>query len=337
MMNFNEFTEYAKQNIGDLLPPEYRAADIRLDEVQKMNESYTGLTVRLDDSISAPVVNMDMFYQQYQDDRPLADVMRDMAEVVQMEPPASIDIDALKDYANVKDKLFVRLNSVEGNEKVMEESPHQMAADMMMTYHIFIPDREGDGFMSARISNDMMKDYGISVEQLHQDAIASTGLLFKPKIQSMMEALTGVPEEDPKMMIVTNEQGSLGASALFCEGVMDKAAEYMKGNYFVLPSSIHEMLVVPDNGDFDREDLETMVKEANRTVVDPSDRLSDAVYHYDSKDRVFERADAFEKRVQARAAERGSLLGRLQDKKEQIERNAPVINQNKQRQAGLVM
>ena len=192
--------------------------------------------------------------------------------------------------------------------------------------------------MSVRITNDMLADYGITPEQLHQDAIASTDRIFEPKIQGMMEALTGMTEEEPTMLIVTNRQGSLGAGALFCEGIMDKVAEQMKGNYFVLPSSKHELLVVPDNGDFNRSDLEKMVREANRSVVEPADRLSDQVYHYDSKDRVFERADAFEKRVQARAAERGSLLGRLQDKKEQIERNAPsAIGQTKQRQAGLVM
>ena len=191
--------------------------------------------------------------------------------------------------------------------------------------------------MSARITNEMLADYGITPEQLHQDAIENTGRIFKPRIQSMMEALTGIPEENPQMMIVTNEQGSLGASALFCKGIMDQAAEHMKGNYFVLPSSIHELLVVPDNGDFNRADLEKMVREANRTVVDAADRLSDEVYHYDRKDRIFERADAFERRTQTRAAQKESLLGRLQDKKDQVEHNAPVIGAGRQRQAGLVM
>ena len=256
MMDFSEFTDYVKKHITEHLPPDYAAADIRLDEVQKMNERYTGMTVRLEDNISAPVINMEMFYQQYQGDRPIS---------------------------------------------------------------------------------DLMKEFGISQEQLHQDAIASTEQILKPKVQSMMEALTGIPEENPQMMVVTNEQGVLGASALFCNGIMDKAAEHMNGNYFVLPSSIHEMLVVPDNGSFNRTDLEAMVKEANRTVVEPSDRLSDAVYHYDSKDRVFERADTFEKRIQEKSAERGSILGKLQDKKEQIERTAPGIGQNKQRQAGLAI
>lgn len=338
MMDFSEFTDYVKTHITEHLPPEYAAADIRLDEVQKMNERYTGMTVRLEDNVSAPVVNMEMFYQQYQDDRSISDLMKDMADIVQMEPPASIDIESMKDYEQVKDKLFIRLNSAEGHEQIMAESPHRMEADLLMTYHIYIPDREGDGgFMSARITNDMMKEFGISQEQLHQDAVASTEQILKPKVQSMMEALTGIPEENPQMMVVTNEQGVLGASALFCNGIMDKAAEHMNGNYFVLPSSIHEMLVVPDNGNFNRTDLEAMVKEANRTVVEPSDRLSDAVYHYDSKDRVFERADTFENRMQEKSAERGSILGKLQDKKEQIERTAPEIGQNKQRQAGLAI
>ena len=338
MMNFDEFTRYAKEHIAEHLPPEYQAADIRIDEVHKMNERYTGLTVRLEDNVSAPVINIDMFYQQYKDDRPLGEVMRDMAGIAQMKPPAEIDIEAFKSYENVKDKLFVRLNSVDGNEQVMADSPHHMAADMMMTYHIYIPDRDGNGgFMSARITNEMLKDLGVSQEQLHKDAMANTEKLFKPKVVGMMEALTGEPEENPQMMIVTNDQGSLGAAALFCAGIMDKAAEHMKGNYFVLPSSIHETLIVPDNGDFDRKDLENMVREANRTVVDPSDRLSDSVYHYDQKDRIFERADAFEKRTQTRAVQKESLLGRLQDKKEQVGHTAPAVNPGRQHQAGLVM
>ena len=338
MMKFDEFTKYAKEHITDHLPPEYRDAEIRLDEVNKMNERYTGLTVRLEDNVSTPVVNLDLFYQQYEDNRPIDAVMSDMAGIALMKPPAEIDIEAMKDYSKIRDKLFVRLNFVDGNEKVMADSPHHMAADMMMTYHIYIPDRDGNGgFMSARITNEMLKDLGVSQEQLHMDAIANTEKLFKPKVVGMMEALTGAPEKDPQMMIVTNEQGSLGAAALFCAGIMDKAAEHMKGNYFVLPSSIHETLIVPDNGDFDRKDLESMVREANRTVVDPADRLSDSVYHYDQKDRIFERADAFEKRTQIRTAQKESLLGRLQDKKDQVGHNAPAVNPGRQHQAGLVM
>lgn len=335
MMNFNEFTEYAKEHIKDFLPIEYQSAEVRLETVQKTSEQYTGLMVRPEERDSAPVANMEMFYEQYKADEPIGSIMTHMADVIQMEPPSEIDMNVLKDYEQVKEKLFARLSPAEGNETIMADSPHQMQADMLMTYHIYIPSQEG--FLSARVTQQMMDDYGISPEQLHQDAIANTPNIFAPKVQSMMEALTGIPEEDPQMLVVTNDQGSLGASALFCEGIMDKVSEQMKGNYFVLPSSVHELLAVPDNGNFSRSDLETMVKQANETVVDPVDKLSDAVYHYDAKDRIFERADAFEKRMQDKSMERGSLLGKLQDKKEQVERKPPVIGNTKQRQAGLAM
>ena len=337
MMNYSEFTKYAEKHIKDHLPPEYQAADIRIDTVRKTNEQYTGMTIRTEQDGSSPVINMEMFYQQYQDGRDMQDIMQDMAGIALMPLPASIDIEALKDYENVKDKLFVRLSSVEGNEEIMAGSPHHMAADMMMTYHIHIPEMNGEGFMSARVTNEMLKDFGITPEQLHQDAIASTAHIFEPKVQGMMEAITGIPEEEPHMLVVTNSIGTLGASALFCEGVMDQVAEKMNGDYFVLPSSQHELLAVPDNGDFSRADLEKMVREANRTVVDAPDRLSDEVYHYDQKDRVFERADAFEKRTQVKAAEKESLLGKLQNKKEQIERTNPAIGVDKHRQTGLAI
>lgn len=340
MMNYNEFMEYAAKHIQDYLPPEYGAADIRLDVVNKANEQYTGLTVRLEENGAAPVANMKMFYEQYENDRPIEDIMLDMAKIVQMEPPADIDIDMIRDYEQVKDKLFVRLSPIAGNEAIMGGSPHQIVEDMMMTYNAYVPSND-DGFLSVRITNDLLKDYGVTQEQLHQDAIASTPRIFEPKVVSMSEALMGIPEEEPAMMVVTNTQGSLGASALFCEGIMDKVAEQLKGNYFVLPSSVHEFLVVPDNGNFSRSELESMVRSANESVVEPQDKLSDEVYHYDAQDRIFERAESFEKRMQAkeanRAADRGSLLGKLQDKKEQVDRKQPVIGNNKQRQAGLAI
>jgi len=171
-----------------------------------------------------------------------------------------------------------------------------------MTYHIYIPSKD-DGFLSARVTNQMMEDYSVTPEQLHQDAIANTPRIFEPKVQSMMEALTGIPEEDPQMMVVTNSQGSLGASALFCEGIMDKAAEHMKGNYFVLPSSIHEVLLLPDDGTMDREVLEAMVQDVNMTAVSPEDMLSDHVYHYDAKDHVLEKAETYEHRMEQKKLE----------------------------------
>lgn len=335
-MNYNEFLEYAAGHIKDYLPPEYQTADVRLDTVNKMSEQYTGLTVRLEEQTAAPVANMKLFYEQYEATDSLEQTMQDMAKVLQMENPPFMDLESLKDYEQMKDNLFIRLSTPEGNSSIMADSPHRFEADLLMTYHIYMESPEG-GFMSARVTNQMMEEFGITEEQLHADAVLNTPNVLPPRVQSMMGALTGIEEEEPQMLVVTNEQGVLGASALFCPGVMDQVQEMFKGDYFILPSSQHEFIAVPDKGDFTRANLETMVRQANETVVDPVDKLSDAVYHYDSKDRIFERADIFEKRTQEKSAERGSLLGKLQDKKSEIERSTPAIGKEKHRQPGLAM
>ena len=105
------------------------------------------------------------------------------------------------------------------------------------------------------------------------------------------------------MTVVSNERGLNGAASLFYPDQMDKVAEKIGGDYYILPSSIHEQLVVPDDGNMSSVDLGNMVREVNATQVSPEERLSDEVYHYDSKDKVFEKAATFEARQKTKQQE----------------------------------
>ena len=106
--------------------------------------------------------------------------------------------------------------------------------------------------------------------------------------------------EDSIMTVITNVQGINGAAAIFYPDQMDKIAERLGGDYFILPSSVHETLVVPDDGKMSFLELRSMVTEINATMVNPSERLTDEVYHYDSKDKVFEKAATFDARQKAK-------------------------------------
>ncbi len=114
------------------------------------------------------------------------------------------------------------------------------------------------------------------------------------KIAPMATILFGVPEEAAMqddqlpMMVMTNQEQMFGASALFYPEAMDQLAEKMGGNYFVLPSSVHEIIAIPNDGNSTAKDLEQMVHEVNATQVDPKEQLSERVYHYDAKERAFE-------------------------------------------------
>jgi hypothetical protein len=93
------------------------------------------------------------------------------------------------------------------------------------------------------------------------------------------------------MYVLTNTSGSLGAAALFYPDVKDKAAELIGSDYYILPSSTHEVILVPDSAGINPKELCEMVKQANRTVVDEKDILSDNVYHYDKDSRDLSRVN----------------------------------------------
>ena len=84
---------------------------------------------------------------------------------------------------------------------------------------------------------------------------------------------------------------------------MENMGELLGNDFFILPSSIHEMLILPDDGQVDAEMLKDMVKEVNATQVAPEERLTDDVYHYDTKDHVFEKADRFAERQKEKAVQ----------------------------------
>ena len=101
---------------------------------------------------------------------------------------------------------------------------------------------------------------------------------------------------------------------------MDQAAERVGGDFYILPSSIHEVLLVKDDGKFGIDYLEDMVKEVNATQVAPEDLLTDSVYHYDAKGKVFELAEKYEERMASK--QRESTIGKLEGKKREAPNHA---------------
>jgi hypothetical protein len=177
-----------------------------------------------------------------------------------------------------------------------------------------------------------LDSYGITADQLHEDAMTIAPELRPEVIKTMSETLQEMmgdeafmmmgmpiaPPENEPLFVATVPDKVQGASVLAYQDFMEQAAERVGGDFYVLPSSIHEILLVRDDGSMNRADLEDMVRTVNATEVQPEDILTDSVYHYDSKDKIFELAEKFEERTAAK--QRESALDKLADKK----REAPI-------------
>lgn len=344
-LNFEQFQNIVKESIRDHLPEEYRHAEIKISEYQKLNASYTGMQVRKDDQSIFPNINLTEMFDYYQKTgMSMEAVLTSIAQQVQLKP--DLETDFIKDYSMAKDHLFIRVSNAKDNEDFLKKMPHREVDGLAITYHINLGGTD-DMAASVPVTDQLLAIYGISEEQLHADAMESTQKVFPAQFVSMevmMRRMMGVPEDMemppmgvPGLMVLTNDQTLNGAGALFYPGQMDQVAQQMEGDFFVLPSSIHEVLILADDGTMDLDSLQFMVREVNRSTVDEKEQLSDFVYHYDAKDHVLEKAETFaermfEKEHQAKEEtsrstfekdgdgrkERSSVLQKLNDKKEQL-------------------
>ena len=326
-MNFEEFINTIKDTIKEYLPEDYRDAEVNILENRKLNTNYTGLTVTREGDTLAPTINLNNLFDSYSKhpEHSITAVMQEVASVIQ-HTPETFDIGRIMDYDRVKKNLFMRLSAAEKNKDLLEHAPHIRKEDLAITFHIML-DQSDKGTATTMINDNMMEAYGIDLDQLYQDALLNSPVICPAQIENMGEALSrmmiedmksaGAPPEliqemekdlkesnkDNPMTIITNDRLVDGASAIFYPGVMDLVGERMQGDYFILPSSVHETLVVPDDGRVSLQELTDMVKEVNMTQVSPEDQLTDQVYHYDIADHVFEKAETFAERKLAKETE----------------------------------
>lgn len=339
-MNFEVFVNRVKDEIKDHLPETFQDAEFALTQHVKLNDSYAALTIA--NQAVAPVVNLEDYYWDYEHGRSFANIMGAIAESIEMEKP-EIDLTSMVDFEKAKELLFIRVSSAEKNENYLKRVPHTLVEDIAITYHLKMNVDE-TGVASAVIANDTLRMYGVSVEELHKAAVENSEKLFPMYNFNLHERMRqnfindmkneGLPDEvieimleefpekdEHAMTVVTNDVGVNGAAVIFYPGVMDKLAEITEGDFFVLPSSVHETIIMADRGEFTPEFLKEMVSEINATQVEPWDRLTDEVYHYDPIDMVFEKTSAFEERIAQKAeaernAKKQSIMDKLDEKKE---------------------
>lgn len=101
--------------------------------------------------------------------------------------------------------------------------------------------------------------------------------LSEQERENLLEDCSG---DRDNMYILTNQVRSFGAASILYPHMLDMVAELLHENYFVLPSSVHEVIIVPGSVSPTYSELHKMVREVNETQVDDEEILSDSVYYY---------------------------------------------------------
>lgn len=306
MLELREFIEKMKEEVKDYLPDDvYQEIIIDDVEVVKMNDQKLhGLTFRMPDSDAAPTLYVDELYQAHKDGADIGYLATEMANMYSQSrnavKPPQVDLS----FEAVKDNLTVRLLEKKRNREFLMSTPYvsvgyglAVIADINMG-----EDRGGDWRIA--INNNVLESLGVDKETLFAQAMKNSALVEPATLVDMSNALFSperinlldrdepiAPEDLGGMYVLTNASGSLGAAALFYPDVKEKAAELLGSDYYILPSSVHEVILVPDAPGIEAKDLCEMVKQANRTVVEDKDILSDNVYHYSRGERGLEKVN----------------------------------------------
>ena len=199
-----------------------------------------------------------------------------------------VDISLLTNKKYILDHVEYQMVNVAQNAELLQKIPNREIMDLAAVYRIMT-----NKDYSCLLSYEIMMLAGISVEDLDKAAVRNTekvGFIKKTMAQVMAEDLD-MPEEDvaemeegPQLYVLTNKRKVNGANILLFKGELAEFAEMIGDDFFILPSSIHEVLAVPAS-QVDYKELKHMVKDVNDTQVAPDEILGYEVYRYDRKTR----------------------------------------------------
>lgn len=280
MKTYTEFKEALVQSLKEKYP---ESLDVTIHSLTKINGAEEKITVRFSDAKVAPSYNLESLYKEYENTGDIAGIVETVAANATM-VPEDLDIPMLTED-EARENLFYQMISGDRNEKLLEECPYRAVEG---TDLVLILRWKCGPEASFVVKHGVAETIGVSEAELFKmadDNLERTGFRLR-KMSEVMSEMMGIPEDEfpdegIKLHVLTNKDCYIGAACIMGAGVKEKIREQLGSEYYILPSSIHELLIIPDDGEISVADLSVMVKEVNRTEVAPRDILSDHVYRYD--------------------------------------------------------
>ncbi|MBE6109191.1 MAG: hypothetical protein E7194_02095 [Erysipelotrichaceae bacterium] len=247
-------------------------------QVNKLNASYPSITMMREGRDMGVCFNLNDLYGMYICDHDLEKVFFYVKTHMDDEIKG-LERNAFLDYEQVRDLLFIRVSNAAANAYLLSSAPHRIIEEFAITYHVMVQN-DADTLGSALITWQLMETYGVEEEQLYRDAMRSAQKLFAPDVLKYNGPYGW------SMFMVTNQKQLNGASVMFYPGFAEKLLESVGEDMYVIPSSIHEMMIFPASLYEDAAYLKEVLHDANRDCCMPGEVLSENVYFLSSIDRT---------------------------------------------------
>ena len=275
---------------------------VEVREMMKNNGTILhGLLARKAGCYVAPTIYLETYLEAYKQGIPLGSIIRSVIDACQenlVEGP--VDMGFFRSFEQVRDRICCRLIGRERNKAMLDGIPYIEFLDLAVCFYYAYRGERGDGMI--QIDNSHMEMWGSNMMELLALSKRNTPRLFPWACCGLQEVLTEMADggdeadldgilkalcEEVPMKVLSNERRLHGAVCMLYPGVLKEMADRMGGDFFILPSFVHETILLPDTGEGLNGALRQMIREVNSTKVAPEEVLSDTLYRYDrAKGRV---------------------------------------------------
>lgn len=268
--------------------------NVMLQEVEKNNGVILeGVVIMGKEDKIAPTIYLRDFYEEHENGIGLEEIARRILKLEKDEKQeVDFSVENFENYELARTRIYYKLINYKMNRHLLESVPHIRYLDLAIVFYYRL---EGGKFHGATIliHDCNLDSWGIDKRRLMEDAVMNTSRKLPYTIQgmeSLIAELTGEETlkycDEELMYVLTNKEKCFGAAAILYPHVLSHIAKVLKRNFYVLPSSVHECILVPDLGQYSRLELMEMVREVNKKQVEEEEVLSYEVYYYDRKKEV---------------------------------------------------
>lgn len=286
-MNYQQFTTELKEKVASLLDEDI---SLQLHTTLKNNgKERTGIAIEDKQVNIHPTIYLEEYYLHFQNGISIEEIAENIVQLYQeVRFQQSFDFESIKDFSAIHPKITYKLINVQKNEVLLQTLPHILYLDLAIVFYVLF-DVEDHAASTIPITYRLMEVWGKDVTEIYQIALDNSPLLLPAAFKSMrivIKELLGEPcveeiRSTDIMFVLTNPLRNFGAACMLYNGILEQIYGTLGENYYILPSSIHEVIIVPESQACSKEELLDMVRFVNETQVDLEDILSDSVYYYD--------------------------------------------------------
>lgn len=295
-MNYQQFIEEVERRVKEKIKGNETITVYIHTAVKNNGKERKGITVSEKGIHISPTIYLEEYFQQFQEGKPIEKIVEKILQLykeVKCSHPCEESL--LQNYEELKGKFACKLIHRGKNEKLLNDIPYVPWMDLAIVVFVLL-EVSPYGTATVLVRKEHLEIWGLTEAQLFDEAKKNTPILLPYQFCPMRKLLREIcpyavdegEEEEESLYVLSNKLRSFGAASMLYEGILEKVGQKLGENYYILPSSIHEVIVVPESKSPVKQDLEEMVREINETQVEEEEVLSDRVYYFSRKEnRLF--------------------------------------------------